>query len=112
MPSKRSRALADQAALFDALGDGTRRAILDQLRRQPCSVGAIAAAQPVSRPAISQHLRVLHDVGLVDYRQDGTRNIYYLKPEGLEELRSWLDTFWQDALDSFADFVRREERRR
>jgi DNA-binding transcriptional ArsR family regulator len=104
-PTKRGRAPSPDV-VFEALGDATRRRILQQLRRRPCSVRAIAEAQPVSRPAISQHLRVLHAAGLVDYRAEGTKNIYYVKPDGLDALRSWLDTFWQDALDAFADFVR------
>jgi DNA-binding transcriptional ArsR family regulator len=90
----------------EALGDATRREILEQLRRRPCSVGALADALPVSRPAVSQHLKVLHGAGLVRYSTHGTRNVYHLDPAGLEPLRSWLDAFWQDALDSFADYVR------
>jgi DNA-binding transcriptional ArsR family regulator len=93
----------------EALGDATRREILEQLRRSPRSVGALAAALPVSRPAVSQHLRVLHDAGLVRYAPHGTRNVYHLDPSGLEPLRGWLDGFWQDALDSFADYVRAQE---
>jgi DNA-binding transcriptional ArsR family regulator len=93
-------------AAWDALGDPTRREILDRLRRGPTSVGALAAALPVSRPAVSQHLKVLTTAGLVGHQQDGTRHVYHLDPTGLEPLRTWLDGFWQDALDSFATFVR------
>ena len=93
-------------AVCDALGDPTRREILDRLRSGPTSVGALADALPVSRPAVSQHLKVLTTAGLVGHRQDGTRHIYHLDPAGLEPLRAWLDGFWQDALDSFAAFVR------
>ncbi|MGH8895093.1 MAG: ArsR/SmtB family transcription factor [Actinomycetes bacterium] len=90
-----------------ALGDGTRREILEELRRRPCSVGALAEMLPVTRPAVSQHLKVLQEAGLVGHRSEGTRNVYHLDPSGLEPLRSWLDAFWQDALDSFAEHVRR-----
>ena len=93
-------------AVCDALGDPTRREILEQLRRRPSSVGTLAAALPVSRPAVSQHLKVLTTAGLVGHRQDGTRHVYHLDPAGLDTLRAWLDGFWQDALESFADFVR------
>ena len=92
-------------AVCDALGDPTRREILDRLRSGPTSVGALADALPVSRPAVSQHLKVLTTAGLVGHRQDGTRHVYHLDPEGLEPLRAWLDGFWQDALDSFAKLV-------
>jgi DNA-binding transcriptional ArsR family regulator len=94
----------------EALGDATRREILEQLRRQPSSVGALAEALPVSRPAVSQHLKVLHDAGLVGFSTRGTRNIYHLDPSGLEPLRAWLDVFWQDALEGFADYVRAQDR--
>ena len=95
-------------AVCDALGDPTRREILDRLRSGPTSVGALADALPVSRPAVSQHLKVLTTAGLVGHRQDGTRHVYHLDPAGLEPLRAWLDGFWQDALDSFAEFVQRQ----
>jgi DNA-binding transcriptional ArsR family regulator len=98
-------------AVCEALGDATRREILERLRRSPCSVGALAAALPVSRPAVSQHLKVLHEAGLVGFSARGTRNVYHLDPAGLEPLRGWLDGFWQDALDSFADYVREQEGR-
>ena len=89
----------------EALGDLTRREILDRLRRGPTSVGALADALPVSRPAVSQHLKVLTTAGLVGHRQDGTRHVYHLDPAGFDTLRAWLDGFWQDALDSFAEYV-------
>jgi DNA-binding transcriptional ArsR family regulator len=90
----------------DALGDGTRRSILEELRREPRSVRALAADLPVSRPAVSQHLRVLTEAGLVGHRQDGTRHVYHVEPDGLQPLRAWLDGFWQDVLDTFAEHVR------
>ena len=91
----------------EALGDATRRTILEELRREPRSVTSLAAAMPVSRPAVSQHLRVLAEAGLVGHRQEGTRHLYHVEPDGLGPLRAWLDDFWQDTLDTFADFVRR-----
>ena len=92
--------------VLDALGDQTRRQIVDQLRRGPSSVGELAARLPVSRPAVSQHLMVLRRSGLVSYSERGTRNIYRLDQAGLNGLRAWLDTFWQTALVSYADAVR------
>jgi DNA-binding transcriptional ArsR family regulator len=93
-------------AVLDALGDRTRRSIVQRLRGGPSSVGELAATLPVSRPAVSQHLTVLRRSGLVSYEELGTRNVYRLDPAGLAELRSWLDSFWQAALDSYADRVR------
>ena len=92
-----------------ALSDPTRRAVFESLRRGPASVGAIAAGLPVSRPAVSQHLKTLKRAGLVNDRQDGTRRIYYLDPQGLGELRRWLDQFWTEALDRFRDEVERAD---
>ncbi len=92
----------------DALGDATRRDILERLRHRPSSVGALAGELPVSRPAVSQHLKVLHEAGLVGYTAAGTRNVYHLDPQGMAPLRAWLEAFWQDALDSFASFVEAE----
>ncbi len=93
-------------AVLDALGDRTRRRIVHRLRAGPSPVGELAAVLPVSRPAVSQHLTVLRRSGLVSYDELGTRNVYRLDPAGLTELRSWLDTFWGTALDSYADQVR------
>ena len=86
---------------LDALGDGTRRAILRRLRDQPLAVGELARAFPVSRPAISQHLRVLKDAGLVVDTAAGTRRVYAVRPEGLQAIRRFLDEFWTDALAAF-----------
>ncbi|HET6296303.1 MAG TPA: metalloregulator ArsR/SmtB family transcription factor [Kribbella sp.] len=97
--------------VLDALGDPTRRAILDTLRRSgPSSVSGLAERVPVSRPAISQHLKVLGRAGLVDHEPQGTRNIYRVDRTGLDELRSRLDEFWGEALDAFADHIRTETR--
>ncbi len=86
---------------LDALGDPTRRAILVHLRKGPLPVGALAKAFPVSRPAISQHLRILKDARLVRDRAEGTRRVYQLDPAGFESVRDYLDQFWTIALDAF-----------
>ena len=95
---------------MDALGDPTRRAIFEQLRRGPRAVGEIASELPVSRPAVSQHLRVLKDVGLVTERREGTRRLYRLDPDGLGELRDSFDGFWTEALAGFKAAAERERR--
>jgi DNA-binding transcriptional ArsR family regulator len=95
---------------MDALGDPTRRAIFEQLRRGPRPVGEIAAELPVSRPAVSQHLRVLKDAGLVTERREGTRRLYRLDPDGLGELRDYFDDFWTEALAGFKAAAERERR--
>ena len=95
---------------MDALGDPTRRAIFEQLRRGPRAVGEIASELPVSRPAVSQHLRVLKDVGLVTERRAGTRRLYRLDPDGLGELRDYFDDFWTEALAGFKAAAERERR--
>jgi DNA-binding transcriptional ArsR family regulator len=92
--------------VLEALGDRTRRQIVDALRRGPSSVGDLAERLPVSRPAISQHLTVLRRSHLVTYEEFGTRNVYRLDTTGLEVLRAWTDSFWQTVLDSYADRVR------
>ncbi len=83
------------------LGDATRRAIFERLARGPCSVGELAAELPVTRPAVSQHLRVLKDAGLVFDRPDGTRRLYQLDPDGVGALRAYVDQFWTQALAAF-----------
>lgn len=97
--------------MLDALGDGTRRQLPECLRTGPAAVGELAEQLPVSRPAISQHLRVLRESNLVTFATFGTRNVYRLDPAGLESLRSWLDDFWTSVLDSFATHVEREAAR-
>jgi DNA-binding transcriptional ArsR family regulator len=87
---------------FAALADPSRRQVFERLRAGPLSVGAVAKDMPVSRPAVSQHLKVLKEAGLVTDRADGTRRIYAIDPHGLAALRSWLDQFWDDALAAFA----------
>lgn len=98
--------VATYHSVLDALGDPTRRAILEALRRGPSSVAGLTAHVPVSRPAISQHLKVLGQAGLVDHETRGTRNIYRVERAGLDSLRDWLDQFWTDVLDAFAEHVR------
>jgi DNA-binding transcriptional ArsR family regulator len=98
-------------AVLEALGDRTRRQIVHRLRAGPSSVGELAAALPVSRPAVSQHLTVLRRSGLVRYEELGTRNVYRLDPAGLTELRTWLDSFWETALDRYAERVAQDSRR-
>jgi DNA-binding transcriptional ArsR family regulator len=84
-----------------ALGDPTRRAIFERLGERPRAVGELADELPVSRPAVSQHLKVLKDAGLVIDRQTGTRRIYQLDPDGVEAMRAYLDRFWSRALTAF-----------
>jgi len=92
---------AYQSRQFDALGDATRRAILDRLLNGPVSVGTLSHAFPISRPAISQHLRILKDAQLVTDTAQGTSRLYRLNPEGFESVRQYLDRFWEIALDAF-----------
>jgi len=92
--------------VLEALGDRTRRQIVHRLRSGPLSVGELAASLPVSRPAVSQHLSVLRRSGLVSYEELGTRNVYRLDAAGIRELRTWLDGFWDVALDRYAQRVR------
>jgi DNA-binding transcriptional ArsR family regulator len=86
---------------LDALGDPTRRHIFELLRSGPRSVGELAGDLPVSRPAVSQHLRVLEDARLVTHRKDGTRHLYELDSAGVGVLRDWVDGFWNEALARF-----------
>jgi DNA-binding transcriptional ArsR family regulator len=86
---------------LEALADPTRRRVFERLGRGPQPVGRLAEGLPVSRPAVSQHLKVLKEAGLVSEEQDGTRRIYRIDPEGLGPLRAWLDQFWETALDAF-----------
>jgi DNA-binding transcriptional ArsR family regulator len=94
--------------VLDALGDWTRRQIFEALRRGPRSVGDLAGHLPVSRPAVSQHLRVLKDAGLVVDRKDGVRRIYSVSPDGLAGIRAYFDSFWDEALGRFAAEARKE----
>src|SRR5499427_1328095 len=84
-----------------ALADPTRRRVFERLRSGPKAVGAIARGMPVSRPAVSQHLKALKEAGLVADRPEGTRRVYFIDPHGLGSLRRWLDQFWDEALAAF-----------
>ena len=86
---------------LDALGNETRRTILKLLADQPRSVGEIAEALPISRPAVSRHLRLLEEAELVETRSDGRRNVVSVRHDGFEAARQWLDSFWDDALGRF-----------
>lgn len=86
---------------LEALSDATRRAIIERIAQGPCTVGEIADIVPVSQPAVSQHLRVLREAGLVEVRKEGARRIYSLAPEGLIELRAYFDRMWGDVLSAF-----------
>ncbi len=90
-----------------ALADPTRRSVFEALRRGPQTVGRLAAQMPVSRPAVSQHLKILKEAGLVADSAEGTRRVYHIDPKGLAAVRRWLDQFWDDALASFQDEVQR-----
>ncbi len=90
-----------------ALADPTRRQVFERLRSGPRAVGEIAEEMPVSRPAVSQHLKVLKEAGLVADRADGARRVYYIDPHGLGPLRKWLDQFWDQALTSFQAEIER-----
>ena len=94
--------------VLDALGDATRRTIFESLKSGPRSVGELAAGLPVSRPAVSQHLRVLKAAGLVSDRKDGTRRVYSVEPEGVARVRDYFDGFWSEALERFREAARKE----
>ncbi len=100
---------------MNALGDPTRRAIFEQLRRGPLAVGELARGLPVTRPAVSQHLRVLRDAGLVDEQREGTRHLFVVNPDGFAAVREFLEDFWSShlsALKTTAERSRQNRRRR
>ena len=101
--------MANAHSAFAALSDPTRREVFQRLQGGERSVGEIARDLPVSRPAVSQHLKVLKEAGLVTDRADGTRRVYHIDPKGLGAMRAWLDQFWDVALQSFAAEVARSE---
>jgi len=93
-----------------ALSDPTRRRVFERLKPGGRAVGEIAKGLPVSRPAVSQHLKVLKEAGLVRETRDGTRRIYEIDPKGLGQLRRWLDQFWDTALDAFRAEVEKDSK--
>ena len=94
-----------------ALADPTRRHVFERLKSGPHAVAEIARGMPVSRPAVSQHLKVLKEAGLVADRPEGTRRVYYIDPNGLGALRRWLDQFWDQALLAFQAEVEQSEQK-
>jgi DNA-binding transcriptional ArsR family regulator len=97
--------MANYADQLVALADPTRLAVFERVAKGPAAVHEIAKGFPVSRPAISQHLRVLKDANLVFDQQIGNRRVYHLNPEGIESLRAYFDRFWAHALESFKTFA-------
>jgi DNA-binding transcriptional ArsR family regulator len=98
--------------VLTALADPTRRQILETLRERPRTVGELARGRPISRPAVSQHLRVLETARLVAVQPQGTRRVYSIRREGLDELRRYLDTFWSDILSAYGAEIERRAKRK
>lgn len=103
--------MTNAALSFNALGDPTRREILERLSRRPMPVGVLASGLSVTRPAVSQHLRVLKGAGLVSERVEGTRHVYRLDPRGIQVMQAYLDRFWTRALSAFAAEANEENER-
>jgi DNA-binding transcriptional ArsR family regulator len=101
--------MANVSLAIAALGDPTRRAVFERLRDGPRTVGELAAGLPVTRSAVSQHLRVLGEAGLVSQRRDGTRRLYRVEPDGLAALRAYFDDLWGSALGAMRDLAESEE---
>jgi DNA-binding transcriptional ArsR family regulator len=101
--------MTNVSAALAALGDPTRRSVFERVARRPHSVGELARGLPVSRPAVSQHLKILKAAGLVADRAEGTRRVYHIDPAGLAAIRIWLDQFWSEALDAFQREVERDQ---
>jgi len=101
--------MANQSERFAALADPTRREIFEKLAKKPLAVGEIADGLPVSRPAVSQHLKVLKDAGLVTMHTVGTRNVYHIDFRAIATMRDYLDRFWSKALAAFKDAVEKEK---
>lgn len=100
--------MANVQAKLAALSDPTRRSVFESLKDGPRAVGEIAARLPVSRPAVSQHLKVLKEAGLVGDRAQGARRLYHIDPKGLGPMRRWLDEFWTVALEAYAAEVAKD----
>ncbi|MCP5024836.1 MAG: winged helix-turn-helix transcriptional regulator [Actinomycetia bacterium] len=101
--------MANAARALDVLHDPTRRQVLELLRHGERSVRELTDGTTVSQPAVSQHLRVLREAGLVTARPDGARRLYRIDPNGLSAVRAWVDSFWDDTLSAFADHANRKE---
>lgn len=101
--------MTNETMIFAALADPTRRSVFERVAARASAVGEIARELPVSRPAVSQHLKILKEAGLVSDRQEGARRVYHIDPKGLGPLRVWIDRFWATMLDSYAQEV--EQRR-
>ena len=101
--------MANGSAQLAALADPTRREVFERLRGGEASVGELSRGLPVTRPAVSQHLKVLKEAGLVTDRAEGTRRVYRIDPHGLAAIRTWLDQFWGVALEAYAREVERSE---
>jgi DNA-binding transcriptional ArsR family regulator len=101
--------MANAYRLFAALADPTRRSIFERLDKRPMSVAALSKGLPVSRPAVSQHLKVLKEAKLVTDHAEGTRRIYQIDPHGLGAIRQWLDRFWDDSLQAFKSAAEADE---
>ena len=112
MGDQSALAMKRSEAVLGALGNPTRRAIVRLLGRGPKPVGEIAAELPISRPAVSKHLRVLEHAGLVRHEPHGTRNVFRLDRPGFDSARAWLDSFWEHALARFAIVAENTRRRR
>ena len=97
------------ATTFAALAEPMRQSIVERLAERPMAVGELAAQLPVSRPAVSQHLKILKEAGLVRDHADGTRRIYRIDPAGLGAIRAWLDRYWDKALAAYAEAAERED---
>ena len=101
--------MTNSSSAWQALGDPTRRAIFERLAKRPLAVVELAGVLPVSRPAVSQHLKVLKDAGLVVVSRNGARRIYHVNPKAVEAMRRYLDRLWDKALASFKELAEREE---
>lgn len=101
--------MANASSAFTALSEPMRVAILEKLSARPMAVGELAEGLPVSRPAVSQHLKVLKAASLVDVRAEGTRRVYHIDPAGLGAIRAWLDRHWDQALQAFAAAAEQEK---
>ena len=103
--------MANAQNCFTALGDPTRRKIFERLKRRPLAVGDLSQGLPISRPAVSQHLKVLKNAGLVRSRYEGTRNVYHIDSSGIACMRDYLDQFWDTALLAFKKSVDKENQK-